>query len=54
MSAPDEARESPLEELLRMPYCLRRERPALLAFAELMRPKGASLAIGGARRVVID
>ncbi|MGD9539284.1 MAG: adenylate/guanylate cyclase domain-containing protein [Alphaproteobacteria bacterium] len=43
-----------LEELLRMPYCLRQVRPVFLAFAELMRPKGASLAIGSARRVVID
>ncbi len=42
-----------LEELLRLPYCLERERPVFKAFVELMKPEDATIATQRKATVVL-
>ncbi len=42
-----------LEELLRLPYCLARERPVFKAFVELMKPKDATISAQRKATVVL-
>jgi HD-GYP domain-containing protein (c-di-GMP phosphodiesterase class II) len=42
-----------LEELLRLPYCLERERPIIKAFVDLMKPKSATIAAQRKAKVVL-
>lgn len=43
-----------LEDILRMPFALRRSRPVLQTFAELMRPASATLTVGRAAKPILD